>query len=417
MTISSISTKIKNNSVTALLVLIFVTLGIKENFNSLMLILALAYALFHKPLKDFNIGQLWRDYWPVILYFMICTLSLAFSESLKDVEKFGLRNLPFLILPIIAYRLNITKEQVRNIIWLFCIWMLIMGAFSHAKIISQLFADGEAIRNLFRKDYSYQALADTVGLHPTYYAYYMVVCCIYLIHSLLFVRPLKYLWLRIGMLMYFLFFIVHLSSRMSIVVVLLLSFWMVLIYFRRREQLGRGLLYLVLASMVIATTLYNVRATRYRFQQIIGLTFANGTRHDDGLNKLKQFKAVFEANSNFVWGSGIANADPAIFEAYRNNDLLDFADRRYNGHNQYLQNYVGMGIIGLAVLVVLLGYYYLFFYRKKNLFGLAIVMAFSMFFITESVWVRHNGIVLALLCLLILYRAERSLEDSPVTKG
>jgi O-antigen ligase len=56
---------------------------------------------------------------------------------------------------------------------------------------------------------------------------------------------------------------------------------------------------------------------------------------------------------NWVFGTEVGDANPALYEAYHRNGLSGAYERRLNAHNQYLQTFVGLGLAGLLFLFAL----------------------------------------------------------------
>jgi O-antigen ligase len=151
---------------------------------------------------------------------------------------------------------------------------------------------------------------------------------------------------------------------------------------------------------------YNVRITRYRFQQVFGFTYANGNEFNDGLNKLQQFKAAIESNNNVLLGNGIGDANDEIYKAYTNLGLDTYAERKYNAHNQFIQTYGGLGLIGVMVLLAIFGYALFVFIRDRNFLGILFVLSSLLLFQTESMLERHHGIVLFVFLICISFQLQ-----------
>ena len=99
------------------------------------------------------------------------------------------------------------------------------------------------------------------------------------------------------------------------------------------------------------------------------------------------------ANNNIVFGNSVADADASIIKSNLKHGLLRYVKEEYNAHNQFIQTYVGLGILGLIVLLVLFFYYFKFFYQKKHFLGFTFMILFLILFQTESYLQRHNGII------------------------
>jgi len=389
-----------------LLSLVLITLLLKENYNSLFIIIFFCYSIYEGIANKISLKTNLKEYVPFLLYFLLIFINLILSSESDGVGKYLQKNVPFLILPLAFALVSIQKREIKLVYIIFVLWIVLLTLYSHTSIIIQLVQDKEVFYNLFRKDYSYKSLAETIGLHPTYYSFFILIavtiCLNWLTKSSVF--SIKFFSI-VAAVIYLSFFIIHLSSRTNILVLIFLLTTFFFIQIRKKYGLIKSMLFTILSALIIITVLYNVRATRYRFQQIFGLTFHNGTRHDDGLNKLKQFNAVFNANNNFIWGNGIANGNQSIYNSYRDFGLDSFSERKYNAHNQYLQIYVEAGLIGLIVLLFIFFYYSYFFWKKKNILGLIFLIVCFILFLTESYLQRHKGIVgfTFFMCIIINY--------------
>src|SRR5690606_4629997 len=278
---------------------------------------------------------------------------------------------------------KIDNKRILHIQIIFFVWILLNAIYSHIVILSRLISDGRDLGLLFRKDYSYMELSHTIGLDSTYYSYFVLLSIVIGFHLLFKGIKMSYK-LAIGFLIVYLsFFIIHLSSRMVIIALIGVIIFYIFYYFFQRKKIILGAISIIVSLVLLLSIVYNVRATRYRFQQIFGFTFSNGTTHQDSLHKLKQCEASIDANKDFLFGNGIANANNSIIESYLNHDLKQFADNEYNAHNQYIQTYIGAGIIGVITLIYLLGYFLLIFLKYRNINGFLFLFLSSFLFLTE----------------------------------
>jgi O-antigen ligase len=93
------------------------------------------------------------------------------------------------------------------------------------------------------------------------------------------------------------------------------------------------------------------------------------------------------------FGVGTANVDDYLFSKLTKLKQHTLANKYYNPHNQYLQSGIEIGVIGLAVLLLLLIKATNLAWKQRNYLLLFIVvnLAFNMLF--ESMLQRQSGIV------------------------
>lgn len=117
-------------------------------------------------------------------------------------------------------------------------------------------------------------------------------------------------------------------------------------------------------------------------------------------------------------GSGTANFDDKLGKRLRDKGLDDYADLKFNPHNQFLQVAVEIGVVGLAIFVSIFVCY--FRMAKKYQFGLLFWLTLNLAFnsLFESMFQRQSGIVfyVLLFCLFTIYLQNRkpvSESESP----
>ncbi|WP_139854197.1 O-antigen ligase family protein [Aequorivita sinensis] len=407
----------KQELITFILVLIVcVTLPVKNNINSLSMILLGAFAaivLIFKKQFDFKIL---RRFIPLILFYIVCLISVFYSENQDLALKMIGRLVPFLTLPIIFSILPpLKKERYPSLMKFFIGSMVIVCMFSHTLVLIKLLNNNDSLYNIFNSHYSYLSLSeDTIGMHSTYYAYLIILAVMFVVHFLFSERRWKYRILYFLLLGYFTFFVFHLSARLPIAVLFLFYNIALVYYFVKQKKVLKGVLFLLLLYIITSLVIYNVRITRYRFQQLVGFTYSDGTHYDDGKDKIFQWKAGASANKNVLFGNGIGDANQSIFDSYNNSGLHTYAERKYNAHNQYIQTFVGMGVIGLITLLFIFFYYLRLFYQQKHLIGFTFLLLTTILYLTESYLERHNGIV-TLVFIICLFVTQSSIKENLLT--
>jgi O-antigen ligase len=130
----------------------------------------------------------------------------------------------------------------------------------------------------------------------------------------------------------------------------------------------------------------------------------------------KLIPEILKENNNSIWtGTGTGDAQEELQKAYTKKGLYtgnaEFNDRGYldyNAHNQYLQEFLRNGIIGLIVLIFLV--FTPLYLSKNSILSIGLVLTFICFFITESALERQAGNILFTLfiSLLILQRKKET---------
>lgn len=351
---------------------------------------------------------------PLLLFFVLSSVSMLYSSDTDNAVKMLTKLLPFALFPFIFSVLYLKKDSYVRLLKLYVFWMLLVCFYSHTQVLIKLQHNNDILYNIFNSHYSYLSLSkETIGLHSTYYAYYVLLATIFTTSLLLNSKKRIIQFGYLVIIAYFTFFIFHLSARLPIAVLFLFFNLAIIYYFFKQKQLIKGAVILLLFYFISGIVVYNVRITRYRFQHLAGFTYSDGTQHDDGVDKILQWKAAAVANTNLVFGNGIGDADQSIFDSYLNYGLDKYKDRAYNAHNQFIQSFVSLGLIGVVCLLFIFVYYIKLFHRHKQLLPSVILALTFILFQTESYLQRHNGIVMFsfLICLFLQYSQKNPDED------
>ncbi|MGO3184534.1 MAG: O-antigen ligase family protein [Aequorivita sp.] len=401
-----------------LLIAVCITLPLKNNINSLSMIVLGVFAAVVFSLKKQIDSQLLRKFIPLFLFYGVCLISVFYSEDRDYAMKMIGRLVPFIIFPLVfAILPPLKKDRYPKLMKVFIGTLVVLCVYSHIVVLIKLFNNHDSLYNIFNSHYSYLSLSEgTIGLHSTYYAYLIIIATMFVVNFLLNEKRLRLRILYFVLIGYFTFFVFHLSARLPIAVLFLFYNLAIIYYFIKQKQVFKGIIFLIALYLVSGVFVYNVRITRYRFQQLTEFTYSDGTHYEDGKNKQLQWQSGIEANNNFLLGNGIGDANQSIFDSYINNGLNDYAEKEYNAHNQYIQTYVGMGIIGLLALLLIFSFFLLEFYKMRFPLGFVFLLLTSILYITESFLERQHGIVTLVffVCFFMVQNTTRLKEPDRV---
>lgn len=394
------------NYIVVFFVLFIITIPLKQSMNSVS-ILALTFISLYYLARGRKIHfELLKKLYPFVIVFILIALSTFYSTDKEYAIKSIKRFLPFIVFPFIFSTLQLKKNHYIFLVRFYIFWILSLTLFTHGKVLIKLVENNEGLYDFFTRDYSYTNLSlETIGLHPSYFAYLILLGVVFITYFLFSEKKKVYKFLYTIALLYLSFFIFHLSARTPIIALFIFFNFAILYYFYSEKQFFKGIIYLLLLYIITAILGYNVRVTRYRFQHIFGFTYSSGIHHDDGINKLKQWNAAIHANNNMLFGNGIGDANNAIYKSYYNYDLDEYAIKEYNAHNQFIQTFVDLGLFGVFVLLLLFAYYFKLFYKNKFLIGYSFLTITFILFQTESYFQSSKGTVVFsfVICVFVSY--------------
>lgn len=347
---------------------------------------------------------------PLFLFFAVLMLSLFYSDDYVYGLKLIERKLSLILFPIFIATLPPDQSSIKKSLYAFVLSCLAACLVSHTSVVYKLIENGDEWLNIFNKNYSYQNLTALSGLHSSYFGLYLIFAS-----GILIIHITKHKTYRIPALLlltYFLFFTFHLSARTPILTMYILISASSIFYQYKKGKFWKGVGLFFLINIIMVSLLYNVRVTRYRFQQVFGFTYHNGTTANDGEHKLNLWKAAWEANNSFLFGEGIGDSKNAILNKLEEKNLLKEHKKQLNAHNQYLETYVSNGMVGLLLLLLLYFALLRYFIRNKNPYGIILILAFMFCSFTESMLERNKGIVFIsyFSMLLLHYKPNRLLK-------
>nr|WP_321415326.1 O-antigen ligase family protein [uncultured Allomuricauda sp.] len=276
-------------------------------------------------------------------------------------------------------------------------------------IINSFIENGESsIRSLFNLNYSYLNLGNTLDIHPTYYSYFILTATIVTVDLLKKSKSKILKFLYVFLILYFSFFIVHLSSRIGLMGLYLVLLYNVVLFIKSSGSWKKGALILAVVHLTLFAIVWNIGVTKYRIQHIFGFEYYTGYKVNDGQHKLRLWGAAIKANHNFLFGNGMGDINRTLKEQYASLKNEKAIDENYNAHNQFIEYYVGIGILGLFTFLYILYNYTRTFLTANNYMGLQFIVITSILCLTESLWSRHHGIVFFVMMLGVFWQLNKN---------
>ncbi len=398
---------------------------------------ALLLFVFWLPLED--------EYLPTILAFWIFTwllegnfktrfknfpnkliyLSLAFfiflyifSLLYTDNIDYGLfeiqRKLSIIFFPILIIGSN---EKIKSNYNIILIVFVVGNIFASIYIFSQAFFSNLIIENggwyikywlspIFEKyslwelikmrmsifSYSYVSLY----MHPAYFTMYLTFSIAILTFFLKNNQKIKFKH-KIGIIISIIFllitiFLIH--SRAGFI-----TFFVVVIVFimleLKKHQKKR---YIIVGTTVILISITFISLSsnmQLSFEKLINLSIKNNK-----LEIIKQdarFQTWYSATElikeNFWFGTAPADAYDELMKKYINYNFITAKEKALNSHNQYLESFTGLGIIGFISLLSILIAGFIFAYKNKHYLMFYLLLILSINFLFESMLNRMAGVL------------------------
>ncbi|MCD4771849.1 MAG: O-antigen ligase family protein [Bacteroidales bacterium] len=331
------------------------------------------------------------------LLYVLYLIGILYSSNVKyavfDLEV----KLSLIIFPIIFSTINkqvFTKNNFEKILVAFIIGCFIGTAVSlvDAYII---FCDNHQFSEFYYSKLSFFH-------HPSYFAMYLNFAIAIIISILLKKRFTKQnrksTFLLMLLIIYFSLFVIMLSSKAGILGLFILFFITVAHVIIVEKQLVAGLFLVVIifglfyASFnIFPCSLYRIVAAK---QVVENIEKIENDDSDGSASRILIWQNSVEIiNENFLIGVGTGDVKDCLVDKYKENNIKKALIARSNAHNQYLQTFVTLGIIGFLILslsLVLPAYYT---FRHKHFLYLLFLIIFSINLLVESMLETQAGVV------------------------
>ena len=255
----------------------------------------------------------------------------------------------------------------------------------------------------------YTELAERL-MHPAYFSALMAVALMgggYLREKGSFNG--RWYWLAQGWL---LLFLLLLSARM-VLIALLISGVLLALYLGWQRGNKRLVWSALLGAPLFALAVFWILPERLqsRFTELTQFAYdvkASELNQFSGLTvRLAEWEGVFTALEGHWWlGHGTGAGQAALRAGYEKIGFQVGLDYDYNAHNQYLETWLHNGLVGLLLLLAVFAMAFRTAWQQHNWLALWFVVFMMLCLLSESMLMRHRGILLLAVYLPLMLRQE-----------
>lgn len=398
---------IKQSNIEIVLVgLIFATLILKENINSIFLLAYIFFWLKEKKYNELKEVSLKRFKYYLLFvgsYFLIIFIGIFNSTLYEESTNFLLKQLTILLVPILLINIKWTanKRILLNKIFLLASFLFVLSLYIN--VIIEYFEIGSFyITDPLHPSWKYYLFTSgrlSPEVHPTYLSVYLVYNIIFIFFMLK-----KKSKLRVK-LIYFLFLIlfgmtlIFLSSRG-----VLLSFFIVFAFYEFYRLIVKkniySLIFISILSFLLATVFFGssqILKRSNKLKKVFNKDYIEIANYNNSLGDRMQINLIaFHTVQNHFWfGIGTKNweiLNKDYYEEYFRNDF-EYKIQNLNTHNQYLNSLVSWGIVGLISFLGIIFFQLYFSSKLKNKSLFVFWAFFSIVLLTENMLDRHRGVM------------------------
>ena len=349
--------------------------------------------------------RIFRNKWTYVLlgFFFIHAVGYFFSANKEGALNAIEIKLCFFAFPLLIFASNYNEMQIKKIVISFvsgCVLVSVIDIFRAFYLY--FFQDFNAF---FYTEFSY-------FMHPSYFAMYLIFSqLIILLFYPKWLSHLSYLNIKIGfMSVVFLTAIFLCSSKMGLITAFfLLPLTFSIILFNKGYK--KIIIGLIIGLIISIATAYKLFPTPFeRIKQAFKVTSSAETiDKTDGESTAVRIliwkESVKLIEHNFLFGTTAGDASDKLVEAYQKEGLAGALRKKLNAHNQFLQTFIGTGILGFVLLLLMtLGSLIYGFIKKNYILSLfSILIIFN--FLVESMLQAQAGFVFFafFFCILTQY--------------
>lgn len=395
-----------------LLISFLIPFGI--NHGAIIIAWTISFLLFDNLGEKFK--MVFSNKWAIILlsFFLIHVISAFFSinksEALSSIEI----KLCFFAFPVLIFSSSFNELQIKQIAIAF-----VSGCF-----ISTLFCLLRAVYLYYVSHFNAFFYSEfTYFSHPSYFSMHLIFAqLIVMLYYKKWLFHLSYLNVKIGVItVLFLTGIYLCSSKMGLITAFILipSTLFMLLY---SNGYKKALLVLSLSFVVILLVSYQLFPTPFeRFKVALSVTSSSQeidktATESTAVRILIWEQAIRIIKQNWIFGLSPGDVNDALYHAYEESGLTGAMNKKLNAHNQFLQTFLGTGIIGIVLLTIVTAWLIVLGVLKRNkilmLFGVLITLNF----LVESMLQAQAGFVFFsfFVCFLLQYDLSKlnSLSDN-----
>ncbi len=256
--------------------------------------------------------------------------------------------------------------------------------------------------------FSYIQLGEWAEIHPAYFSMYLAFCLVLLFTD----KPQSRSQLVTNFLiaLFITLLIALMSSRMAIIA--LVASILYLIFNALKEKQSKVIVLMLVAIFILGGLVWINPVSRFRVIEEplnTSVVINKSTTEWNSFNyRILEWKAAWSIiTQHFLAGIGTGGSDIAMKDFYThfNESTIGVT---YNPHNQYLQTWIELGVIGLTLFLACLFVGFWKGIRRPDY--TAFIIIFGLMCLTESMLERQKGIVFFTLFQSLYLSFERPLK-------
>ncbi len=316
---------------------------------SLIIVLWVIVSFFNIDKRAFIPGLKNRKLWLFYSFFLVTLFSAMASENREEAFFSVEVKMSFLLFPYLLFCFKWPLDILKR-----CVISFASGCFFaciYLMIRAFIFSLQGHPEYFFYSDFS-------DFIHTSYFAMYLVMATVLVI--VLYPRWFKLqksvifsAYFFVGIFITSIFLCSSKLGLISFFITILLLFvykWKLNLTFKKVFFIVISFLILiVLTSLLFPTSLHRLRPLTEFSTDKIDKTSAESTT----VRVLIWQRSIEIIKNNFLFGTGAGDANQQLYDSYERHELSGAFQYKLNAHNQFLQSFIGLGVAGFLLLIML----------------------------------------------------------------
>ena len=337
-------------------------------------------SLFNIDRKQLTNGITNKNASLLFLFFVITLISALFSKN-KANAGFEIENkLSFILLPYLLFCFDIPIQLIKR-----CIVSFVSGCF-FASLLLIIRASYYSFNG--QSDYFFYTLF-SYFIHPSYFAMYLILAIVLVV---LFYRKWFTNQKSIVISSYFFVILFGITILLCGSKLGLISFVIIipfLVLYQLKTFLNAAKIFLILFIIVILIV-GSLKLFPNVFERLNSISTLNTNQLDKNsvestaVRFLIWQEAIILIQNNFLLGTTVGDANDALYSAYKQNGLTGAFEHKLNAHNQFMQTFIGLGLIGFISLCLITVWQLIKAIKQKHFLLLIFSLLIILNFLVES---------------------------------
>ena len=226
-------------------------------------------------------------------------------------------------------------------------------------------------------------------------------------------------WVWVSLLIGFFIFMIFLLSSKAGIISLGLVFGMTAAYVAGiRRKFIPGIVILVTGGVLFFGLFILLPVTTERFSNIRyvakpGMKSEGIRRNESNSERVMAWKASFRViRKNILFGTGTGDVKDALIEQYQKDNSTPAYTQKLNAHNQYLQTFSTLGLVGFLLLLCLILQSFRMALMTKEYLYFAFLVIFSFNLLVESMFEQQAGVIFFAFFNTLFYQYQKDESES-----